>query len=52
MLDSQGGVKPFGSLDLAFDQALPRDEKAYRAYIAAQLDFVEARNELIQPSSS
>jgi len=52
MLDGQGRTKPFEPLTLAFDQTLPKtDETAYRAYIAAQLDFVRRRNELIQQST-
>ncbi len=51
MLDDQGRVKPFGSLGLTFDHALPRDdEDAYRGYIADQRKFVGARNELIRLS--
>jgi hypothetical protein len=49
MLDSEGRVKSFGRLGLAFDRALPKDdEAAYRAYIADQLAFVRRRNELIE----
>lgn len=51
MLDDSGRVKPFGSLALAFDHALPRDdEAAYRAYIGDQLAFVGRRNEILQRS--
>jgi hypothetical protein len=52
MLDAQGRVKPFEPLTLAFDHALPKnDETAYRAYIAAQVDFVRRRNEHVQRST-
>ncbi|WP_183098719.1 DUF6994 family protein [Nocardioides pelophilus] len=48
MLDPQGRVKPFAPLTLVFDDALPRnDATAYGAYMAAQRDFVNRRNELI-----
>jgi hypothetical protein len=48
LLDPQGRVKPFAPLTLTFDDALPRnDATAYRAYMAAQRDFVVRRNELI-----
>jgi len=44
-------VKPFGSLPLDFDHALPTEEATYRDYMAAQLKFVAARNELIRQSA-
>jgi hypothetical protein len=51
MLDEHRRVKPFGSLPLVFDHALPKDdETAYRGYVADQLDFVSRRNELIRRS--
>lgn len=47
-LDSDGYVKPFGTLSLTFADTLPRhDEAAYRAYVADQLAFVGTRNALI-----
>lgn len=48
MLDTHGRVKPFEPLTLAFEDALPRNDAiAYRAYMAAQRDFVRKRNSLI-----
>lgn len=48
MLDSEGRVKPFEPLTLAFEDALPRnDATAYLSYIAAQRSFVSKRNEFI-----
>lgn len=52
MLDDHCQVQPFGSLTLAFDHPLPKDdEAAYRDYVAGQRDFVRRRNELIQTST-
>jgi uncharacterized protein DUF6994 len=51
LLDEHGRVKPFGSLPLEFHHALPTDEANYRDYIAAQLEFVAASNELILQSA-
>jgi hypothetical protein len=51
LIDEHGRVKPFGSLALQFDRALPADEATYRNYVAAQLEFVAARNELIRQSA-
>jgi hypothetical protein len=50
LLDEHGRVKPFGFLTLEFDDVLPGDEATYRDYIAAQLKFVAARNDLIRQS--
>ncbi len=48
LLDVDGSVRPFGTLPLAFKDALPASDMAtYRTYVTDQLAFVRARNELI-----
>lgn len=49
LLDADGSVKPFGTLQLTFTNALPaHDTAAYSAYVADQLAFVSTRNVLIE----